>query len=420
MQRIEPHRFFYGWIVVAVTALTLLISAGVRSAPGVFIVPMRGELAWSQATIAFAVSLGLVLFGLAGPATGWLVARIGLRATMVAGLLLITASMATSAAIESLWQLNLFWGALSGIGTGVVGSVLGATVAGRWFVARRGLVVGVFGAATSAGQLIFVPLLMWLAVTIGWRTSVILLGVVAFAALLPVFLFMRNDPADVGARPLGMADDPPATGGNGAERGVMRRAVRSPEFWLLSATFFVCGATSNGLIGTHLVTYAVECGIGQVAAAGALALMGTMNFVGTIASGWLTDRYDPRKLLCVYYGFRGLSLLLLPFVTNPAGLAFFAVLFGLDYIATVPPTTALTADTFGRRNVGIVFGWIFCAHQAGAAIAAWLGGVARDTLGDFVVAFVVAGALALFAGLLSLRIGRAAANPPAQSQPVAA
>jgi predicted MFS family arabinose efflux permease len=186
----------------------------------------------------------------------------------------------------------------------------------------------------------------------------------------------------------------------------MRLALRRPEFWLLATTFFVCGATSNGLIGTHLIPYAVDCGIPQVAAAGLLALMGTMNFLGTVASGWLTDRYDPRKLLCCYYGFRGLSLLMLPFVQSQAGLAFFAVLFGLDYIATVPPTTALVADTFGRKHVGTVFGWVFCAHQFGAALSAWLGGVARDQLGSYVLAFLVAGAIAVAAGLLSLSISR--------------
>jgi sugar phosphate permease len=401
-------RFFYGWVVVVVTALVLLVSAGVRSAPGVFLLPLSKEMGWSRSEISLAVSLGLVLFGLAGPVMGTLMDRFGPRWVTLAGLLVIAASMGASSLMTSVWQLDLFWGALSGVGTGMVSSVLGASVASRWFVARRGLVVGVFGAATSAGQLVFVPLLMWLVVALGWRTSTTILATCALALLPLVLLLLRNDPSEVGARPYGAPDTAPDAPAAPAEPrgGVMRLALRRPEFWLLATTFFVCGATSNGLIGTHLIPYAVDCGIPQVAAAGLLALMGTMNFLGTVASGWLTDRYDPRKLLCCYYGFRGLSLLMLPFVQSQAGLAFFAVLFGLDYIATVPPTTALVADTFGRKHVGTVFGWVFCAHQFGAALSAWLGGVARDQLGSYVLAFLVAGAIAVAAGLLSLSISR--------------
>lgn len=409
MENQTNRGLFYGWVVVAVTGLTLLVSAGIRAAPGVLLLPLRGEMGWSTSDISFAVSLGLVLFGLAGPLTGSLMDRFGPRRMTMLGLLLIVLSSGASALMTERWQLNLFWGALSGMGTGMASSVLGATVASRWFVARRGLVVGIFGAATSAGQLVFVPLLMGLVVLLGWRTSIAILAAAALLLLPLVFALMRNDPADIGERPYGAPDTPAATEPERrVEGGVMRLALRRPEFWLLAGTFFICGATSNGLIGTHLIPYAVDCGIPQVAAAGMLALMGAMNFVGTVASGWLTDRYDPRKLLCCYYGFRGLSLLLLPFVRDQTGLALFAVLFGLDYIATVPPTTALVADTFGRKNVGTVFGWVFCAHQIGAALTAWLGGLARDMLGGYGLAFLVAGAMAVMAGLLALLIARPA------------
>ena len=398
---------FYGWVVVAITAATLMVSAGVRSAPGVFLLPLHNDLGWSRGTVSFAVSLGLVLFGLAGPVCGWLMDRFGPRLLMLGGMLVVAISMGLSANMTALWQLNLFWGALSGIGTGMVSAVLGAAVANRWFVTRRGIVTGLFGAATSAGQLVFVPLLMLLVREQGWRTTSFWLAGAALVLILPIFVFMRNDPADVGQRPLGVAANDTAPVRQQAEPGVMRRAVRTPEFWLLSGTFFVCGATSNGLIGTHLIPYAVDCGIPDGFAAGALALMGTMNFIGTIGSGYLTDRYDPRKLLAIYYGFRGLSLFLLPFVQNQVGLTLFAILFGLDYIATVPPTTMLVANTFGRRNVGTVFGWVFCAHQIGASLAAWLGGVARDTFGSYGLAFLVAGGIAIAAAALALRINRA-------------
>jgi sugar phosphate permease len=294
-------------------------------------------------------------------------------------------------------------------------------VANRWFVARRGLVLGLFGAASSAGQLIFVPALMWGVVAIGWRTASVILAVIALAVLAPVLLLMRDEPADVGLAPYGAVAPPVGTGAAGAAApttgGVMGRAVRVPEFWLLAGSFFVCGATSNGLIGTHFIPHSIDHGIPEVTAAGALALMGAMNFVGTVASGWLTDRYDPRKLLAVYYTLRGLSLFLLPFVTDFSGLTVFAVVFGLDYIATVPPTAALAADIFGRRNVGVVFGWVFCAHMIGAALAAYLGGLARVTLGDYRMAFLAAGALAICGGLMALRIDRAAV---AQVEPAVA
>lgn len=407
MQRALGGRIYYGWVVVAVTVLTLLVSAGVRSAPGVLIHPLEVDLGWGRAAISFAVSIGLILFGLAGPFSGWLMDRAGPRLLMTCGLLLIALSTAAGAAVTALWQFTLLWGVLGGLGTGIAAAVLGATVANRWFVARRGLVIGVFGAATSAGQLVFVPLLTALVEALGWRLGTLILAAIAALVLLPVVTLMRDDPASLGLRPYGVADDGQAP--QAAARptaGIVGRAARTPEFWLLTGSFFICGATSNGLIGTHFIPHSIDHGIPAVTAAGALALMGTMNFIGTIASGWLTDRYDPRKLLACYYGFRGLSLFVLPFVTDFSGLAVFAVVFGLDYIATVPPTAALVADRFGRRNVGAVFGWVFCAHQIGAALAAYLGGLTRDTLGDYTVAFLAAGVLAIIGAALALGINR--------------
>lgn len=418
-------RLYYGWIVVAVVFLALLVSAGVRAAPTVLINPLETELGWGRATISFAVSIGLLLYGLSGPVAGWLMDRFGPKLLTLAGLAVIGGSTLAGATVTELWQLNLFWGVLSGVGTGVVAPVLGATVANRWFFERRGLVLGIFGAAASAGQLVSVPALMWLVVAVGWRQGVLYLAIATFAIIIPVLLFMRDDPTRMGLRPYGeprsTAQDSPAPEPGTAladvgeddepERGgVLRRAVRAPEFWLLSGSFFICGASSNGIIGVHFIPHSIDHGIPEVTAAGVLALMGAMNFVGTIASGVLTDRYDPRKLLAVYYFLRGLSLLLLPFVTEFAGLAVFAIFFGLDYIATVPPTVALVADRFGRMNVGTVFGWVFFSHQLGAALASYLGGVARDSLGDYTAAFITAGLLAVMAALMALLVRRAA--PP--------
>lgn len=420
MERATTPKLFYGWIVVGVTALTLIVSAGVRSAPGVLVVPLEQDLGWSRSTISFAVFLGLALFGLGAALSGRLVDRIGPRKVMLGGLTLMGGSMIASAFMTQIWQLNLFWGALGGAGTGIVALVLGATVANRWFVARRGLVTGILGSATSAGQLIFYPALVAIVDAFGWRTSVLSIGVLALVLLPIVLLLMRNAPADLGLQPYGAMDAIPAPTVAVPSGGVMRQALATPTFWLLTITFTICGISSNGLIGTHFIPHVGDHGIPTEVAAGMLALMGAMNFVGTICSGWLTDRFDPRKLLAWYYGFRGLSLLLLPFVSSYTGLAVFSILFGLDYIATVPPTTALVADTFGRRHVGTIFGWIFCAHQFGAAVAAWLGGIAHDQLGDYGAAFLTAGTLAIAAAGLSLLIVRKAPLKPVADASLAA
>jgi predicted MFS family arabinose efflux permease len=283
-------------------------------------------------------------------------------------------------------------------------------VANRWFETRRGLVVGVLGASTSAGQLVFFPLLTGLAVVGGWRVAVLVLGALLAVIALPAMFLLRERPQDVGERPYGAtADTPPAQ--PRAEPGIMRRAVRTPEFWLLAGTFFVCGASSNGVVGQHFIAHAVDHGFTAVAASGALAMMGAFNFVGTIASGWLTDRFDPRRLLLVYYVFRGLSLLYLPAIHDTLDVVTFSVLFGLDYIATVPPTVMLVADTFGRRNVGVVYGWVFAAHMLGAAIAAWAAGVVRDGVGDYGIAFIAAGWMAISAGVVALLIRRVRPTP---------
>jgi len=397
--------FFYGWVVVAVTAIVVLITAGVRSAPGAFLLTMTAEPGWSTASVSFAAAAGLIVFGFAGPVSGSLMGRIGVKNVVLLSLALTGIALLATSLVREIWQLTALFGLLSGLGTGLVASVLGPTVATRWFVKDRGLVVGIFGASNSAGQLVFFPLLTALSVTVGWRSGAVLLGVIALVLVVPVLLWIRNDPADVGVRPRGATEGaiahvrPP-------DRGVMRGAIRTSDFWFLAGTFFICGATSNGLVGQHFIPHAVDHGFTPVAASGALAVMGVFNFVGTIASGWLTDRWDPRRLLLIYYGFRGVSLLFLPFVHDTMTIGAFAILFGLDYIATVPPTVALVADRFGQHNVGVVYGWVFAAHMVGAAVAAWAAGIVRENLGDYAAAFVAAGWIAIVAGFAALAIRR--------------
>jgi MFS family permease len=404
----------YGWIVVGITFVVLLVVAGLRAIPTVVIMPLELEFGWDRAEISLAIAVSWVVVGLAAPFSGRLMDRVGPRLVVILGLALTIVGTAATMVMTTLWELNLWWGIVAGIGTGAVSIVVGAAVANRWFAARRGLVVGILGAGSSAGTLIFLPVLMNLTVEFGWRTAVgFSVALLAVVVLPLVVLLMRDNPADVGLDMYG-ADRAPAQAATLSRPTTsMADAVRTTDFWLLAGSFFVCGFTSVGLIGVHFVPHAVEHGFTPTVAASAMALIGAMNVVGTMGSGYLTDRYNPRILLGIYYGFRALSLVLLPLVSDVTGLMAFAILFGLDYIATVPPTVALTADRFGRGSVGLLFGWITCSHQIGSAAASYLGGVTRVWMGDYALAFIAAGILGFIAAGLSLRIHRTPRLAPA-------
>lgn len=398
-------RVFYGWVMVVVGFTAILIGAGTRAAPGSLLLPIQQDTGWTTGQVTIAGAAGLLLLGLGGPVSGMLIDRFGVRRLAVGALLLTAAGMGLSALATEIWQLVLLFGIVSGFGSGLVASSLGPIIANRWFVRRRGLVIGLFGAAASAGQLLFIPLLTGVGTEQGWRVAVILVAVLAAAIVIPAGLFLRESPSAVGSEPLGQpAGAPPIA--HRSDPGILRRAIRRPEFWLLAGTFFVCGATSNGVVGQHFIAHAVDHGFTPGAAAGALALMGVFNFFGTIVSGYLTDRFDPRKLLLVYYTFRGVSLLLLPALHNSTDIVVFSVIFGLDYIATVPPTVALTADVFGRQNVGVLYGWIFAAHMLGAAILAQVAAIIRDQAGTYTLAYLTAGWMAVAAGVVILGLRR--------------
>jgi MFS family permease len=397
----------YAWVIVVVTFLVLLASAGVRSAPGVLIKPLEAEFGWDRASISLAIAVSILAFGLGAPLSGGLIDRFGPRLVMLGGIVLIVAGLAPLLALGELWQLHLYWGVVTGLGTGAVTNVLGATVALRWFRSHRGVVLGAFAAASSAGQLIFIPTLQALVLGDGWRAAIAVLAVTLAILIVPVLLLMRDRPDQVGRRPFGEAGGAEAIASEAAEAArstPLREAARTRDFWLLAGSFFICGYTSNGLIGTHLIPHAVEHGFTEVVAAGAVALMGTMNIIGTMASGWLTDRYDNRRLLAFYYGFRALSIAFLPFILEVPQLLLFAIVYGLDWIATVPPTANLTARLYGRGSLGTIYGWIFCSHMIGAAIAAYLGGFFRDVLGDYHIIFMSAALLGFLAVAMATRI----------------
>lgn len=399
--------FHYGWIVVAITFIVLLVAAGLRALPAVFITPLELELGWDRAGISLAVAVSWIVVGLAGPFSGWLIDRVGPRHTMVAGLALTIVGTAPMVVMTTLWELNLWWGIVAGLGTGMLSLVIGAAVVNRWFAVRHGLAVGILGAGTSAGTLVFLPIMMSVTLALGWRAAVVLtIGILAIVVIPLVILLVHDTPSELGLEMYGADREPARAATLTGPLSSISEALRTLDFWLLAGSFFICGFTSTGLIGLHLVPHVIEMGFTETVAAGTMALLGAMNVVGTMGSGYLTDRFNPRRLLGIYYAFRALSLLLLPLVADPVGLMIFAVLFGLDYIATVPPTVALTADRFGRRSVGLLFGWIVCSHQIGAAAASSFGGVMHVWMGDYSFAFLAAGVLGFVAAGLSLRISR--------------
>jgi MFS family permease len=406
----------YGWAMVGVTFFAALISAGTVGAPGVFIVPLQKEFGWSNAEISSALSIRFILFGLMAPFAAALLNRHGLRNVTLAAQLTVVSGLVGSLFMTKVWQLWLLWGVVIGIGTGMTALVLGATIAMRWFAARRGLVVGIMTASVATGQLVFLPALAAITERVGWRIALALVCVMLGFAAFAVLLVMRDRPSDVGLRPFGdegsepLPAPPPSTAPiMAAALGTLRDSSKSLVFWILFATFFICGASTNGLVQVHLIPMCLDFGIPQVQAASLLAAMGIFDFFGTIVSGWLSDRYDNRWLLFWYYGLRGLSLLFLPFSDFTFyGLSLFAVFYGLDWIATVPPTVRLAAQRFGAERANLVFGWIFAGHQLGAGAAAFGAGMSRTVYATYLPAFFIAGALCIVAALIVLAIARPA------------
>jgi sugar phosphate permease len=323
---------------------------------------------------------------------------------MMGSLALLALGVAGTYTMGDLWQLYLFWGVVVGIGAGGSASVISATVASRWFVARRGLVIGLLSAANATGQMIFLPLLTAIVLDLGWRAGSLILAAIALGMLVPLYLLMRDDPEDVGLRPYGAQSEAVKEAVQESHTVPLREVFRRVEFWLLAGAMFTCGGTANGLVGTHLMPHSIEHGIAPVVVASTVSLMGIMNLAGTLAAGWLTDRFEPRKLLALIFGLRGLSLFMLPFVTDLSGLFIFAVIYGLDWFATVPPIIALIARNFGRKSVATVYGFVFMAHQLGAGIASSGGGVVYDHFGSYQLAFLAGGVIALCGALLSSRV----------------
>ncbi|MFE0774781.1 MFS transporter [Streptomyces sp. NPDC058861] len=413
---VRAPRFHRAWSVAAVTFVTIIGAAAFASLPGLLIEPLHAELHWSRGTIGFAVSVNLALYGLTAPFAAALMDRFGIRRVVAVALAVIALGSLLTVWMTAAWQLVLYWGILVGLGSGSMALAFAATVTNRWFVARRGLVTGVLTAAGASGQLVFLPLLSWLVEHHGWRPAAVTVALAALAVVPFVWLLLRDHPADVRLAPYGgeyVEKPAPVTGAARRAVTVLLKAARTGPFWLLAGSFAICGASTNGLIRTHFVPAAHDHGMPITAAAGLLAVIGVFDVVGTVASGWFTDRFSARRLLAVYYALRGISLCFLPILLAPSvhpPMLFFIVFYGLDWVATVPPTMALCREHFGADSA-IVFGWVLASHQVGAAVVAFAGGLARDVFGTYDVVWYASGALCAVAALMALVIGRPRPEP---------
>jgi MFS family permease len=412
----NPRKIHPGWIAVAVTFVTLMATAGFRSAPSVLIVPLEDAFGWSRSDISLAVAINVLLFGLVSPFAAALMEKFGIRKVVMSALTTVSLGAFLTIFIQAPWQLIATWGVIVGVGTGSMALVFAATVANRWFVAKRGLVTGILTAASATGQLIFLPGLSHLAQTYGWKS--VSLTVASFAMLVVPFVFflLRDKPADLGILPYGAPADwqPPAKSELSAVAlaiDTLKQSSKRKDFWYLFGSFFVCGLSTSGLIGTHFIPAAHDHGMPTTLAASLLAMVGVFDVIGTVFSGWLTDRYDPRKLLFFYFGLRGLSLFLLPSILfssiHPSTLVF-VIFYGLDWVATVPPTIMLCRAVLGPQRASVVYGWVFVGHQIGGAVAAFGAALLRVQIGDYAVAFYISGALCILTSYFVLQIANGA------------
>ena len=416
------RRWHYAWVIAGVTFLTMLSASAALGLPGAFLRPLGEEFGWNTEQISTALAIRFVLFGLMGPFSALFIERFGLRPIMAGALLSVAGGLGLSTQMSEVWHLILLWGVLLGLGSGLIALVLGAVVANRWFEQRRGLVLCMLTASVATGQLLFLPLATWLIEVVGWRWALMPVVLCCLLVAALVWLLVRDHPRDLGLRPFGAHADtsveaPPAAGVAPMSflepLRLLRGALKNRVFWVLFGTFFICGLSTNGLIQTHFIALCGDFGMAPLPAASVLAMMGAFDLVGTILSGWLSDRFDCRKLLFWYYGLRGLSLFWLPYSDFTLyGLGMFAMFYGLDWIATVPPTIKLAGQAFGPQKAGMLFGWIFAGHQLGGAVAAYGAGLSRTLLLTYTPALFAAGAACVLAALAVFLIRKSETSPP--------
>ena len=406
------RKVHYSWIILIITFLAIIVAGIVRSSSGVFIAPFENDFGWGRPSISFAFAVSLFLYGFSGPFMAAFVEKFGLKRMMLGSMALLAAGLALTFIMESEWQLILIWGIIIGLGSGLFLTVLSTQVANRWFVKRRGLAVGILTAATATGQLILLPVLAALIERYSWEAAVLLILALSIIMLVIIAILMRSYPRDIGVPPYGQEELESVASpsmGNPFKIAVsaLAEGLRAKEFWLLAGSFFICGLSTSGLIGTHFISYCISFGIPVLTAASLLSFMGIFDLIGTTVSGWLSDRFDNRWLLFWYYSLRGVSLLCLPFALESGSytwLMVFAIFYGLDWIATVPPTIGLTRQRFGIQKSAMMYGWIMAAHQVGAGVAAYTGGVFYTVFGSYTWAFILAGGFCALASLFVILI----------------
>ena len=400
------------WIVAGITFATLFATSGFRSAPSVLILPLEKDFGWQRDVISLAVAINVLLYGLTAPFAAALMERFTVRKVVMAALATVGTGALLTIWMNQSWHLMLLWGVIVGVGTGSMALVFAATIANRWFVKKRGLVIGILTAASASGQLVFLPGLSKLAEDPGWRASSLVIALGAYLMVPLIYFFLKEDPQSANTTAYGAEStwQPPVLEkGNAAKIAVkaLKDASKVRNFWYLVGSFFVCGLSTSGLIGTHFIPAAHDHGMPQVVAASLLALIGVFDVIGTIFSGYLTDRIDPRKLLFFYYLLRGLSLFLLPSILfsslHPSTLVFI-IFYGLDWVATVPPTVVLCRQVLGPEKGALIYGWVFAAHQIGGALAAYGAAVLRIKFGDYAAAFYITGVMCLITSYFVLQI----------------
>ncbi|MFF2752898.1 MFS transporter [Psychrobacillus sp. NPDC058041] len=407
-------KIHYSWIILAVAFFSIIVAGIVRSSSGVFIEPFELEFGWSRPAISFAFAVSLILYGFSGPFMAAFVEVFGLKRVMLYSMLTMTVGLALTFVMQTEWQLVLIWGVMIGIGSGLFLSVLSTQIANRWFVKQRGLAVGILTASTATGQLVLLPVLAAIISKYSWRYATGLIFILSILMFIIIAIFMKNSPKEKGILPYGQVDEKQTPKETKNRQNPFKLALSTlmeglkvKEFWLLAVSFFICGLSTSGLVGTHFISYCISFGIPVITAASMLSFMGIFDLIGTTLSGWLSDRIDNRWLLFWYYSLRGISLLFLPFALTQGSylwLVIFSIFYGLDWIATVPPTIGLARRTFGLEKSTLMYGWIVAAHQVGAGVAAYGGGVIFKVFGTYQWAFILAGGMCVLASLFVIML----------------
>jgi MFS family permease len=393
----------YAWIILGLAFLALLSAQGVRLSFGAFIAPWENEFSTNRGIISLVAFISYAVFGFSQPIIGRLIDQYGVRTILSYSVLLIGISTILTFFATTPWQLMIIYGFIASIGFGGASNVAGSVAITNWFVEKRGFAVGLMSAGTAGGQLLLVPLSLFLINELGWKLTVVVLGLFLVIVVFPLLLiFLRTHPSEKNSTPLGAKESIPlADSENKKEVNTVSiiTLLKKKEFLFLLLPFFVCGVTTSGLIDTHLIPFAQYCGISTTVTGTAVSLLAAFNITGTIFSGYLADRFSCRIMLTFLYGSRALTIVfLLLLIGEPIMMGFFlsesyllvifAISFGIVDFATVAPTVKLATEYFRGLSVGVIFGWLFLSHQLGAAIGAYLPGVLFDITGNYTSSFI--------------------------------